>query len=149
MNPTPPAAGFHFSLSIESDHTDAAFQEISGISMTSEMEATTEGGVNRFQHQVPGRTTYSDLVLKRGMIAESSNLAKWCQKTLGGDPSNRITPKLLKVTLFDEGQNPILRWKFANAYPIKWSIRPSGAADDTILVESMTFAYSYYEQVDD
>ena len=45
----------------------ATFQEVSGLSIEIEVEEFAEGGENTFLHQVPVRSKFPNLVLKRGM----------------------------------------------------------------------------------
>ena len=64
-----PQPGFHFSVIFElfpQFPNDIRFQEVSGLSVDTEFEALAEGGENRFSHQLPTKTTYRDLQLKRG-----------------------------------------------------------------------------------
>src|SRR5215204_3121858 len=55
---------------------DARFQTVSGLSVEYEYENFKEGGENRFEHKLPVRTKYADLVLKRGMLTDSG-VIKW------------------------------------------------------------------------
>ncbi len=140
-----PLSGFHFKVSIGDNLSeDAAFQEVSGISQEMTTESINEGGENRFAHKVPGRTSYSDLVLKRGVMAGSSSLATWCKDTLSAGLSARIEPKMLHVQLLDEEHNPLVSWTFVNAYPIKWEIGSMDAMKSDIVVETITFAYNHF-----
>ena len=79
-----PQTGFHFSVVFElfpQLPNDIKFQEVTGLNATMEMEAIKEGGENRFVHQLPGRTSYSELVLKRGRIMGSFVL-QWCRNAI-------------------------------------------------------------------
>ena len=76
-----PLVGFHFIVAFElfpqMPH-DFRFQEVSGLSVDVEMESFKEGGQNRFEHQLPVRTKYSDITLKRGMGVLPSGIEAWC-----------------------------------------------------------------------
>ncbi len=64
-----PFPGFHFIVQFELSPqlpVDVGFQEVSGLSVSVDLETYKEGGENRFIHRLPGRTQFSDLVLKRG-----------------------------------------------------------------------------------
>lgn len=112
-----PAVGFYFQVTVK-DLGMAYFKEVSSISQTLETETILEVSVNPFTPKVP--TSYSNLMLKRGLMASSSPLANWCMDTLGGDLHKSIEPKQLTLTLLDEEHNPLMAWNFVNAYPIKW-----------------------------
>jgi len=151
---TPPV-GFYFSVEILREGgspfppVDASFQEVSGISVTLETEQIKEGGQNRFTHKVPGRSNYENLVLKRGLLVRTSDLAKWCVTTFRNNLAKKIEPKTIKVTLLDantSGKGALMSWVFTNAYPVKWDISPLDAQKSEIVAESITFAYSYFER---
>ena len=69
-----PPWGFYYKveLSISKNKGDVRFQTVSGLSVEYDMEEFKEGGENRFTHKLPVRTKYADLVLKRGMLTDSS-----------------------------------------------------------------------------
>ena len=73
-----PPWGFYYKVefSISKDTDDARFQSVSGLSVEYDYETFKEGGENRFEHKLPVRTKYADLVLKRGMLTDSS-VIKW------------------------------------------------------------------------
>jgi phage tail-like protein len=160
MNPTLtgyiPPAGFYYAVHLLRENespfppADASFQEVSGISVAMETEQIQEGGQNRFTHKVPGRTNYEDLVLKRGLMVRSSALADWCINIFNDNLTQRIEPKTIIVSLLgtntDRGQ-PIMTWQFTNAYPIKWEISPLNAQKSEIVIESISFTYSYFEKI--
>ena len=57
-----PPVGFYFKISIGG--SEAAFQEVSGISMEMNTEENEGGGSNRFKYKVPTGVKHSNLVLK-------------------------------------------------------------------------------------
>src|SRR5437899_277245 len=73
-----PPWGFYYKVefSISQDSNDARFQTVSGLGVEYDYESFKEGGENRFEHKLPVRTKYSDMVLKRGMLADST-VIKW------------------------------------------------------------------------
>lgn len=153
-----PPVGFYYTVEILEDNRktstpmDTSFQEVSGITVTMGTETIAEGGVNRYVHKVPGRTTYEDLVLKRGLLTQGSHLAIWCQETLMGNLNEPIKPKTVVVSLLDASQRsqheskakPIMIWRFTNAYPVKWEVSGFDAKVSQLMVESITLTYSYF-----
>ena len=148
-----PPVGFFFSVDVlnasgtPGPPSDSGFQEVSGISVKMETTQITEGGENRFTHKVPGRTSYEDLVLKRGLLVRSSPLAVWVRETLSKGLNNKIKPRTIKVSLLDansDHQKPIKTWVFENAYPVKWEISSLDAQKSEIVIESLTFTYSHF-----
>lgn len=142
--------GFYFSVSISGDSAsnDAAFQEVSGLSKELGIEEVTSGGENRFKFRLPTRTTYSNLVLKRGIVLQDSPLVLWCQTTLDEGLANPIQTKNISVCLLNENGQSTMQWNYIKAYPIKWAMTDLKSQESNILIETIEFAYQYFE-VDD
>jgi len=122
---------------------DIRFREVSGLSMELEQETITEGGENRFTHKVPVRGSYPDLVLKRGLIAESA-VTQWIRDAVQGFV---IRPVSLSVTLLDPKLEPLRTFAFANAWPKKWNVSDFNAQTSDIVVETLELAYAYFREV--
>lgn len=76
----PTALAFHFSVhfGFAGGDEDIGFQSVSGLGVEVTTETVVEGGENRFEHALPVRTAYTDLVLKRALV-ENSALTDWCK----------------------------------------------------------------------
>ena len=143
-----PATSFYFSLSIDDSTENAtSFQEATGINGEMKITEISEGGENRFQHRLPTAAEFSNLVLKRGLVSADSSLIKWCQQTLSGSLATPIQAKNMKVSLLNEKGQPTISWAFINAYPVKWSVSELNAMENSIAVETLEFAYSYFQKV--
>ncbi len=96
----------------------AGFSEVTGLDAETAVESVREGGLNSYQHQLPGATSYpTKLVLKRG-LADSEDLWSWYQDVIKGE----IVRRTINVTLIDMGtQEERWRWVFEGACPVKWS----------------------------
>lgn len=143
-----PPVGFYFSLAftgISSDN-DVAFQEASGISSEMDVQEVAEGGENRFKYKLPKTGKYSNLILKRGLMTKSSPLATWCQSTILSNLEKAITPKDITVTLLNQDGDKLMAWNFLRAYPVKWSISDLKSQENNLVVETLEFAYTYFEQ---
>lgn len=127
---------------------DASFQEVSGIEATIEIENVQEGGENRFVRRLPGRTTYPNLVLKRGLVTSGSFLAAWFAETVGSGYATLIEPKGVQVNLLGDDQQPRVSWVFENAYPVSWKLGPLDATTNRYAVETMELAYEYFYRAD-
>src|SRR4051794_32231818 len=58
-----------FRFRVEIDQTqEAGFQMVSGLERETKTDAYREGGVNHFEHQLAGFTTYPPLTLKHGLV---------------------------------------------------------------------------------
>ena len=138
-----PPAAFFFSVIINGDDSgaDAYFQEVSGLEMELEVEDVVEGGQNGFKHRLPTRAKYNNLILKRGLILEGSNMLSWCQNTIQKVFQKAIELKSIAVQLQDSAGNPLMTWNFNNAYPIKWKVSDFNAEENAIVIENLEFAY--------
>lgn len=141
-----PPVGFYFKLSLTgvTSSLDFAFQEVSGISAEMGTEEITEGGENRFKYKVPTGAKYGNLILKRGLVTVNSQLGAWCMQTIGSDLSAVITTKTINVTLMGPNEKPLMAWNFINAWPVKWSISDLKSMEGEVVVESIEFAYNYF-----
>jgi len=139
-----PFTGFHFLVAFEifpQVPNDFRFQEVSGLNVSVGVDTYNEGGENRFVHRLPGRTTYTDLVLKRGMTLVSGVTA-WCIDSM---ENFNYKPTNLIVSLLNAEHLPVSSWYIANAYPIKYDISAFNAEQGQVVIESMTLRYEYYK----
>ena len=137
-----PPWAFYFKVEfgISKARNDVRFQAVSGLTVEYDMEEYKEGGENRFTHKLPVRTKYADLVLKRGMLADSTVIA-WC---LDAFRDRVFTPADVNVILMNEGGEPLRTWKVAHAIPRKWSVGDLNANDNAIVIETMELSYRYF-----
>ena len=139
-----PPVGFHFSVVFQlfpQTPNDFRFQEVSGLDMQMEMENITEGGQNRFTWELPVRARYSDLVLKRGMFI-GSGILMWCKNAFENfvfEPVNII------ISLLNEHHVPVQSWYVVNAIPKKWSVSNFNAERSSVVIESITLSYQYFD----
>jgi phage tail-like protein len=144
-----PPTGFHFLVRFEGlllkypGFPDVGFQEVGGLSVEIAVEEYAEGGENRFKHRMPGSVGYGNLSLKRGMLS-GSPAAKWFKDEVEGFQfeANDIT-----VVLLNEDHIPLQAWNFLNAWPVKWSIEGLNAMENTLMIESIEFAYQYFRRI--
>jgi phage tail-like protein len=150
-----PPGGFYFTVTVLGTGTalalasgvDASFQEISGIEGKFNTEDVTEGGENRFVHRLPKPASYSNLVLKRGVVSVDSFLAEWVGQTVGSGLSLPIIPQNILVTLLGEEGSPLVAWGFVNAWPVRSQVAPLNASDNKVLIETMELSYNYFDRV--
>ncbi len=138
-----PPVGFHFLVSFQlfpNAPNDSRFQEVSGLEVEMEMESFVEGGQNRFTWQVPKRTRYADLTLKRGMFTDS-DVVLWCRNAF---ENFLFEPADISIALLNEQHQPLQTWHVVNAIPKKWSVSSFNAQENSIVVESITLSYQYF-----
>ncbi len=141
-----PPVGFHFLVTFQlfpQTPNDFQFQEVSGLDVEMEMDTFVEGGQNRFTWKLPKRARYSDLVLKRGMFM-GSGIVLWCQNAFENfvfEPTN------LTIALLNDKHVPIQAWYVVNAIPKKWTISNFNAQENSVVVESITLSYQFFNVI--
>lgn len=99
------------------------FMEISGLEVSVETEDVTEGGQNSFVHRLPGRMTWPNITLKRG-ITQSDGLLAWLNRSSGEQfaaNGNKLTRSTAAITLMGPGGERLRAWEFDGAFPVKWT----------------------------
>jgi phage tail-like protein len=98
------------------------FTEVSGLQVDIAVEDIEEGGQNSFVHRLPGRMTWPNLVLKRG-ITQTDGLMDWLQKSSGekfAAQGNKLTRSTAAITLLDSEGTRLRAWEVDGAFPIRW-----------------------------
>jgi phage tail-like protein len=137
-----PPVSFHFRvevLGLSSDN-DTRFAEAGGLSLEVTTEEVAEGGENRFVQRYPLAAKYPDLVLKRGLLVHSA-VFDWVRDCLEGD---QMEPKNIDVTLLNEAHEPLVTWHVVKAFPLKWGISDLNATGNSVVIETLQFAYQYF-----
>lgn len=130
-----PYKSFRFRVEIDGI-TAARTSEVSGLQVETDVELYEEGGVNDFVHQLPKKTKYPRLVLKRG-ITDVDDLWKWYQDVVSGG----FTRKNGSIILMDVTGEDKWRWNFVQAYPVKWSGPELKADSNTVAFESVELVH--------
>lgn len=138
-----PPVGFYFSVrfGFSSQDDDTRFQSVSGLSMEYETETVTEGGENRFVHELPVRTKYNTLVLKRGLLV-NSEVHNWCLKAF---ENREFEPTDLQVMLLNENSEPLKTWSIVRAWPKKWTVSDFNAEENSLVIETLELSYRYFK----
>lgn len=114
----------------------AGFSEVSGLSVETEVQEVSEGGLNQYVHRLPTQTKLIPLVLKRGMTM-SNELWNWYSDVIEG----RIQRKSGSIILYNELDEEFRRWNFYEAYPTKWTGSDLNAANSEIAVEMIELTH--------
>jgi phage tail-like protein len=137
-----PPVGFHFKVEFSGmgNDNDSRFQSVSGLTVEYEVEVIKEGGENRFEHKLPVRTKYPDLVLKRGLLVDSGVVA-WL---LDGLQNRQFSPAQVTISLLNEDHEPLMSWKVYDAWPKKWTVSDFNSQENGIVVETLELCYTYF-----
>jgi phage tail-like protein len=105
---------FNFRVEIEGVSV-ATFQEVGGLEVTTEVIEYQDGD-DVVVRKRPGRTSYSNVVLKRGYTA-SDELWEWMSNTVDGAVERRSGSVILYG---DDAKTEIVRYNFFEAWPCRW-----------------------------
>lgn len=119
------------------------FMEVSGLQVDVEVEEVQEGGENNYVHKLPGRMSWPNIVLKRG-VTQNDSLLTWLNKSSGEGFSaggNKLTRKSGAITLITADGTRLRVWNIDGAFPVKWT-GPSFAVSSTdAAVEELEIAH--------
>lgn len=120
------------------DLVRGAFSEVSGLEATMEPVAVSEGGRNWGQAQLPGRTTFSTVILKRG-LSPTRHLWQWFSHVARkGAYATRMD---VTITLEDLPDSPVLSWTLVRALPVKLKIPDLSATSQEIGIEELHLVF--------
>ena len=135
----PTALAFHFSVhfGFTGGDEDIGFQSVSGLGIEVTTETVVEGGENRFEHALPVRTSYTNLVLKRALV-ENSALTNWCKAAF---EDMVFQPTDLTIHLLNPEGEPLRSWVVDRAWPKKWNFSDFGAEENGLVIETLELGY--------
>jgi phage tail-like protein len=118
------------------------FTECQGLEVSLEYHERKEGGVNGYTHKLPGRTSWPDITLTRG-ITFDNNIFEWFNAAVGSDfvASGKVERQDVGITMITPNGKRIRTWVLADAIPIKW-VGPQFTNDsDVVPTEQLTIAH--------
>ncbi len=142
--------GFHFKVFFfdlpNEAEADVKFQSISGLDVQIEKETVKEGGENRFEHSLPGRSKYTTLTLKRGILTpENSGITKWFQNAF---QKQQILPlSRVDIELLNEEHDILMQWELSHVWPVSWKLAELNAERGEVLIETLELNYNRFQLV--
>jgi len=120
--------------------TVGAFAAVDALESSTEV-VTYRDGSDIIARKRPGRTTYSNIVLKRGYI-NSDELWKWYKAVIDG----KVERKSGSIILCGDDGTEILRYNFFEAWPCRWKSFALDARNTAALVEEIELAVEKVER---
>ncbi len=147
-----PPTNFHFAVhfgdssGLSGNNTDLAknsiaFQSVSGLQVQVQTETIKEGGENRFEHVVPVRTKYNDLVLKRGLVFEQSEVLTWIKNAF---ENLQFEPMDMQIHMLNEAHEPLVVWDVFHAWPKAWKFDEFNAMQGKVFIETLELHYNAF-----
>ena len=119
-------------------------QEVSGLKMEQDVIELKQNMADGkyVVKKLPGRMKAGEIVLTRGLTADSS-FEKWIKDSRFGKMT--AARKNGEVVVFDFEGNPIKHYKLENAWPKSLEIGALKAGDTSVLTEKLTVTYESLE----
>jgi phage tail-like protein len=120
-----------------------AFRECTGMGSSNEVvEYKASGPKGEFVvHKVPGRMTWNNITLKRG-ITDAMDMWKWRKLVEEGDIDK--ARKNGSIIMFNQHGEEIARWQFFNAWPSKLTGPTANASNNEVGIEEMEITVEGY-----
>ena len=123
------------------------FSEVTGLSVEVQVEQVEEGGENHFVHKLPGRMSWPNITMKRGVI-ESDNLFAWLKETSGegyAGKGNKLQRKTGAITMLALDGTRLRSWNVVDAFAVKWSGPSFDAAATGSVSEELEIAHHGFD----
>jgi phage tail-like protein len=123
------------------------FSEVSGLSVEVAVEPIEEGGENQFIHKVPGRMSWPNITLKRGVI-QSDNLFAWLKEASGvgyASKGSKLERRSAAITLLALDGSRLRAWNIDDAFAVKWSGPSFAATADSAATEELEIAHHGFQ----
>jgi phage tail-like protein len=120
------------------------FTGVSGLGYEAEVVTfqDTLGNGDIITRKRPGRITYQDITLTRGLSADNA-LVDWYQTVLDG----AVERKNGSIVMFDPAGEENGRWNFESAWISSWSASDLDAGSDEVVIEEVVITHEYLERV--
>ena len=114
------------------------FTDVSGLQVEIEVFPYQEGGENSYEHKLPGRTKFSNITLKRGVVSTDNDLWKWLYGAIYG----QILRRPVSIRMLNQDYTDMRRWDLEGAYPVKWSLSDFKSGDSSVAIETLELAHN-------
>lgn len=134
-----PSVSFHFSLEVQGQIT-GFFTSVEGIGSESEVaeHKVTDAQKKPQIMKVPGRLTWTEITLKRGI---TSNRDAWDWRKLVEDGKVNDARSDGSIVMYDQEGSPVAQWDFVKGWPSKITGPSISSENSDIAVEEITIVH--------
>jgi phage tail-like protein len=131
---------FHFNVII--DGVQLSFQEVSGLTSTTEVIEYRHGDSVVFSPQKQlAQTKFDNLVLKKGVFAMDSHIIDLFNQVFDKNYMSHEDGRMdIVVNLLDELGAEVMTWNFTNCIPTKMSLGGMKSDSNEMAIEEIEFA---------
>jgi len=131
-----PLPVFHFSVRVGEE--EIPFSEVSGLTMETQLIEYRDGSNPEYSSlKMSGIPKYSNITLKRGIIAQDSFFFTWINNAMLNKPDRRD----ITISLLNEEHGPVMVWKAKKAWPVKVEGPGLKATGNEVAIESIELAH--------
>ena len=134
-----PLIGFNFKLDV-GDSISGFFTEVSGLGSSNETiehKVVNEKGLEIVM-KMPGRLTWDDITLKRG-VTSSMDVWAWRQLVVNGDMEGARQNG--SIVMYDRNLNEVVRYNFEGGWPSSYTGGDVSSEGDNIIIEEITIVH--------
>lgn len=142
--PEDPCRGYAFRVEIDGLEL-FAFKEVSGLSNKTDVFEYQEGGENGYTHKLVGQTTFTNLILKNGIILDSS-IYEWRELVINGNISDAL--RTITITLEGAKGKENRMWNFYGVWPCKWESSKLDATSSDLVIETLELVLGRGDKVE-
>jgi phage tail-like protein len=136
-----PYVNYNFLIEID-NISRGAFQEVSGLESTIEVIEYREGGDTSMTRKLPGRASFGNLTLKRG-VTDDVELYEW-HKTVRDGGTDRRNGSIVQL---DRNREEVARWNFREGWITKLTGPDFKAEGNEIAIETVEIVHEGLERV--
>ncbi len=127
---------YHFQ--VQWGGTRIGFMEVSGLDIEIEAISYREGSSPEdSSRKLPGLRKYSNITLKRGIVAGDNEFFDWINtKGIG-----TIERRDVSISLLNETHQPVVTWKLKNAFPVHYYGPVLLSTDGNPAIETLVLAH--------
>ena len=131
-----PLPVFHFT--VEFGGKRQGFSEVAGLTQENQAIEYRDGSFKEYSSiKMPGLRKFSNVTLKRGIIAKDNDFFNW----LNTVKLNKVERRDLTISLLNEAHEPVMTWKIMNAFPVKVEGPQLKASGNEVAIESIELAH--------
>ena len=131
-----PLPVFHFM--VEWGGSKIGFSEVSGLSIEVQPIEYRDGASPQYSViKMPGIPKYSNITLKRGVVAADNEFYLWLNTT----KLNTVERRDLIISLLNENHEPTMSWKVINAFPVKVEGPGLKSTGNEVAIETLELAH--------
>jgi phage tail-like protein len=136
MSMPEPGIGLRFTVVIDG-HPLGNWQKCEGLTVSYDIETYKEGGLNGYEHRLPGRVKYETIKLTRPVDPTSSAVAAWVASV-----QVRTTRGTAQIAVLDATGKPVTVYSLAGVFPSKYSGPNLDIGSNVIAMESLELIHN-------